>query len=154
MEFEDESYNLNLEQIAAATDYHSSVRLLAYKLKENPYYRIGNFLMEMSGTDLTSLQEVCEEQAELGDEIYDPFENVVLLALMLASAEGVVIDEERVHTVVNIMTAMITMESLRRKGFVEVNYDKVSFGEECADEIVVKKTDVFNEYLRKLEDDE
>ena len=153
MEFEDNSYNLNLEAIASDISFHSSVRLLALFLKENPYYRIGEFLKSLSQTDLTSLQEICEKQTDNDEEVFGPFENIMLLGLMLANAEGVAIEDENVHSITNVMIAMITMESLRRKGFVEVNYDKVSFGEEYKHEVVVRKTEKFDNYLDGLEDE-
>jgi hypothetical protein len=153
MEFEETgSYNLNFDIIAEDTNSHSAVRILAYQLKQNPYYRIGPFLQSLKDKDLKELQEICEEQAEVGDEVYEPFESVVMLALMLAAAEGVEITDDSIFTIANIMTVMITMEALRRKGFVEVKYDKVSFGPEFAEEVVVKKTKLFDDYLKNLED--
>ena len=155
MEFEETgSYNMNFDIIAQDTTSHSAVRILAYQLKENPYYRIGPFLKSLNDADLQELQEIAETQAEMGDDVHDPFEAIVLLGLMLAAAEGVDITDESIHHIANVMTALITMEALRRRGFVEVMYDKVSFGPEFSEEVVVKKTPLFEEYLRNLGDDQ
>jgi hypothetical protein len=153
MEFEETgSYNLNFDMIAEDVNSHSAVRILAYQLKQNPYYRIGPFLKGLNDKDLTELQEICEAQVAMGDEAHDPFEAIMLLALMLAAAEGVEITDDSIHHIANVMTALVTMEGLRRKGFVEVMYDKVSFGPEFSEEVVIKKTQLFEDYLRNLED--
>jgi hypothetical protein len=155
MDYEDnDSYVFDLNKIANLSSTHSSVKLLAHQMMINPYHRIGPFLTGLSDHDIKTLLDICEKQAHDQDVTYEPFENIMLLGMMLATGEGVEVNDESVYTITNIMVAMITMESLRRKGFVKVFYDKVSFGPEFAQEKVVVKTDKMDKYIEGLEDDE
>jgi hypothetical protein len=153
MEDENNSYTFDLKQLASLPNMHSSVRMLAYQMMENPYHRIGPFLTGLSDHDIETLSDICHEQARDEDVVCESFENIMLLGMMLATAEGVEVNDESVYTITNIMVAMITMESLRRKGFVKVFYDKVSFGPEFAQEKVVVKTDLLDKYIEGLEDE-
>lgn len=143
-------YRVDLAKTSTSKFLMAVTRMTAMMIQQKGYLTFGDFLQSLTDNDLKSLLDVVEEQvkADETEEIVDAFENIVLLTIMLTEAEGVSIDNmDNLHQNTSIFTAMLTMEGLRRKGFVEIIYDKLSFGDEFKKEAVVRKTELFDKWI-------
>ena len=125
-------YSLNYPEIVKQKDVMAVTKLLAHQLMENPYIVVGDFIKEMSDTDLHSLQEAIEQEH---------FEDIILMAEMLATGEGCDQSEnfDAFTDRANILTTFLTIESLGRKGLVKVHHDKISFHEDARKNVVVER---------------
>ena len=156
MEFNDNEFSVNFKAITEHSEFLSITKFTAAQLIETPYMSLGDFLKNISNTDLETLLNIIDETQEMealnNEEPGPDFENVVMLALMLSSAEGLDTNSvEELHQNVNCLIALLTCEGLRRKNLVEIIYNNVSFGEDYKDKVIVKQTDK----LKKMfEDDE
>ena len=112
-------------------------RVLAMDMMENPYITVGDFIKTLTDHDLCALSDIAENGTN------DPrFEEILLISEMLAAGEGV--SERNIDTMVDrtkMFMMYLTCESLFRKGLVDIFHDKMSFGEDAANEVIVKKKD-------------
>lgn len=132
-----EDYSIDLKKIAAQSDFLAVTKLLAASLQIDPYMSPGPWFKQLSDHDLAVLANVVEEGPD-GEH----FEELLLIAEMLAQAEGIAERNIELATErVNMLVVLLTCESLRRKGLVKVNYENVSFGDDMKDRIVVEKVD-------------
>lgn len=151
----EEQFTLNIEGIAADATYMSVTRLLASTLLQQPYLTVGEWLAKVSDNDLKLLIEAAEEAS--GDDVEvepnSPFENVMLISMMLMLAEGLDLEEAEVYENANVFVVMLTMEGMSRKKLVDIDYEHLSFGSEFKDVVVVKKRPELDDYIEGLEDD-
>lgn len=125
-------FTINYDKLIGSTDMLAITRLLATHLSKNPYYSIGEFLKNLSDSDLELLMEIDatgEDDPRVGD--------IILIAEMLAAAEGV--NDRDLDTVVlraGQMQVFITLESLYRKKLVKLYRENMSFGEDAGDKII------------------
>lgn len=133
-----DSFTVNLQNVKESYEHSAVVRLLAASLIDNPYYTIGNFFKNLSNDDLNSLLEKTEA---IGSEEEDiGVEDLVLITMMLAQAEGnPITDEEELAKCVSVMSVFIAGTSLARKGFVKAFYENMSFGQDMMKAIIFKK---------------
>jgi hypothetical protein len=125
---------INYDKLKNSTDMLAVTRLLAASLQANPYMRVGNFLKELSDSDLLILRDICEE----GDE-HARFQELLLISEMLAKAEGLSTKSIEVMTQrVGMLVMLLTMESLYRKGLIDVFHSNMSFGEDAGDKVIAK----------------
>lgn len=96
----------------------------------------GDFFKSLNDEELGLLSEMVEEVQE---EDAFAIQNLLLISNSLANAEGILSgDAEDARRNINYFIAMILFVSLHRKGIVDLNYDKLTFGEEIDDLDVVK----------------
>ena len=135
-EFDPEgSFTVNYDRIAQEKSLLSVTRLLAVEMSKNPYVVVGDFLKDMSDSDLATLMNIIEE----GDE-HSNFSDLMLLSEMLATGEGLEhANVDLMHQRVNQFLVFVTCESLSRKGMVKVHHKNMSFGDDMKDAIVVEK---------------
>lgn len=130
------TFTLNYQRIVNEKGMLSITKLLASSLIHNPYMRVGDFMKELSDWDLDVLLHLCD------DEENEHFEELVLIAEMLAVAEG--LDSgtvEVIHERTNHLITLFAIESLHRKGLAKVFHENMSFGEDMGDKIIVQKLD-------------
>jgi hypothetical protein len=130
---EDEKYfKVNLEKVSKTKGYLSTTRLLAYRMLENPYITVEDFLLDISDSDLKELLYKVDEE---------DVEEIILLSEMLATGEG--LEYSKTDSVMlertNILVGFLTIESLARKGLVKVYRENMSFGDDFASKIIVEK---------------
>lgn len=150
-------FQVNIENILDDDGVISAVKVAAMNYQRKGYLSVGEFLKTLPDTDLRTLLDIVEEQQELDefDEIHEPYQNIVLLAILLAEAESVdIVEEEQLSECIRILGALLTMEGLKRKGYVELVYDKISFGEDFKSEIICKKTAKFDKWIEEEGDNE
>lgn len=125
---------VNFQQVAIDPSMSAITRQTAQNLLKNPYMTPADFFRGLTNSDLTVLSIMMEMMNT--DE--ESLENLLLLSLMLAAAEGVAVDsEEEARSNLHFLCIVITGESLKRKGLVDINYDKLSFGADMAREKIM-----------------
>ena len=135
-EFDPEgSFTVNYDRISQEKSLLSVTRLLAVEMTKNPYVVVGDFLKDMSDSDLATLMNIIED----GDENPN-FSDLMLLSEMLATGEGLEhANIDLMHQRVNQFLVFVTCESLSRKNMVKVHHKNMSFGDDMKDAIVVEK---------------
>lgn len=161
MEEFDESgeYTVDLPKLLADKNHLSITRSIATQLMENPYMSVGQFLQSIPDRDLNILCEILDDQFECDQrgesDIIDNFDDIVLLSLMLAKAEGLLVSGlDDVENYTNTLSVLITSEGMKRKGFVKMYYENISLGDDYADRIVAEKTDKLDDFLNGEEEDD
>ena len=139
-EDEDQTFSVNYAKVAGEKSLLSVTRLLANELLTNPYMTIGDFLKGLNESDLELLVKVIDEGGE-----HKNFEDLLLIAEMLANAEGLENGTLDVFTErTNQLTTYIVCESLYRKGLVKLHHQNMSFGEDMKDKVIVERLDESN----------
>jgi len=131
MERDYNTYFINLEKIQEYPNILAVTKLLAIRLQHNPYMKVGNFLKNLSDADLKTLLSIEENDPQM--------EDILMMSFLLARAEGVengTVELITRHT--NMLQNFITIESLYRKGLVELYHDNLSFGEEDGGKIIAR----------------
>lgn len=128
---------VNCENVAKSKSCLAVTRLLAADLMRNPYMTTGDFLREISDSDLQALIK----GAEVDDNGEFALDDLLLIAMLLRQAEGLPpmqMDEECRHSLGQLIMFLAT-ESLARKGLVKIYRENMSFGEDMGDKVIVEK---------------
>jgi hypothetical protein len=125
-------YSLNFHEITINKDLMAVTRLLAADMMKNPYVNVGEYIGELSDSDLKALLEA---------EDKNRYEDLILLSEMLATAEGgdQAPTDEVFKDRTNHLITLLVIESLGRKGLVRVYRENMSFHDDMKDKIVVEK---------------
>lgn len=133
--FGEDGFTVNYSEVVKCKNSLAVTKLLAARIMENPYMRIGEWFKSLSDSDLTMLVNV----ADSGDS--NNFEDLILIVEMLARAEGVApapnLDE--LYDRINRLIVLLVGEQLFRKGLIKFHHDNISFGEDEGDKIVMEK---------------
>jgi hypothetical protein len=130
-----ELYTIQYDKVIQDKKLMASTRLLAYQINQNGYMRVGDYMKELSDSDLEYFLEVS------GKEDEEEFSEISLLSEMLATAEGLPSSESvddfllRTTTIIGFFAC----EGLRRKGLVKLYHENMSFGPDMGDKILVEK---------------
>lgn len=134
MDKKDIRFHVNYDRVINEKDLLAVTRLLAVDLKSNPYKSVGDFMRELSDSDLDILSDLCDDTESR------KFAEVVLISEMLARAEGLdPADAKESYTRTSTMVGFITCESLSRKGLVKIYRENMSFGEDQKDKPLVER---------------
>jgi hypothetical protein len=127
-------FEINYERVFKANNILPMVRLLAAELMKNPYMTIGSYLQRARDSDLQTILEASEDEED------ERLSDILLMAEMLAKAEGVETDSiEDVYKHLNSFITLVAVASLERKGLILADYDVMSFGEEFAHSTIAKR---------------
>ncbi len=127
-------FEINYEKIVQTKSLLPMVRLLAADLMKNPYMTLGLYFQTAKDTDLELILESSE------DEDDERLSDILLMAEMLAKAEGVITEDiEDVYVHLNTFITLAAVASLDRKDLIDAEYDNMSFGEEYSKHIVAKR---------------
>lgn len=125
---------LDYDKITKEKSMPPFIRLLALDLIENPYLSVGSFLQSMSDSDLFDLMDTVEKNEDAA------MEYIILLTEMLSQAEGIKSEDlSQLTERVNTMITYVVIESLKRRGLVNVFYNNMSFGDEYGDKVIVER---------------
>ena len=95
---------------------------------------IGTFLQRARADDLKLILEASEDEED------ERLSDILLLAEMLAKAEGVETEcIEDVYKHLNSFITLVAVASLERKKLIFADYDVMSFGEEFAHHTIAKR---------------
>lgn len=129
------TFNVNYDVVIASPNLDAITKMLASKMLNVQYMTIGDFLKSLSNADINKLLEMVEH---VNNDDYS-INNLLLMSEMLSIAEGcATLCEEDSHKNLEAFCVFVTCTSLERKGLVQVFYDKMSFGDECSEEIICK----------------
>jgi hypothetical protein len=149
----EKEFVLNIAQIKDS-DLPGVVKELAWRIEAEGYINIGNWFKNLHDYDLTTLLEMAEAIRAQGD--VDPSKPeseplrsqyiMLLLAFMLRIGEGagestVSAEQEKENqTDMAMVTMYVTIESLARKGLVDIDYTAMSFDRASLNKVVAKPT--------------
>jgi len=127
-------YSLNYAEIAEYKSLMAVTRMLAKQMMDNPYIVVGDYIKELTDSDLKALM-TAEENGQ--------FEDLILMSEMLATGEGCDQSptDETFKERTNQLVTLLVIESLSRKGLVRVYHENMSFNEDMGDKVVVEKLD-------------
>lgn len=127
-------YSLNYAEIAEYKQLMAVTRMLAKQMMDNPYIVVGDYIKELTDSDLKALL-TAEENGQ--------FEDLILMSEMLATGEGCdqAPTDETFKERTNQLVTLLVIESLFRKGLVRVYHENMSFNEDMGDKVVVEKLD-------------
>lgn len=137
-------FSIDLNSVQKSKNVMAVVRNLALEMKERPYITLNEFLENISDSDLRMLIDKIDENMihtmENGDESFSKgFEDVMLLSLLMTSAEGLQIgDIDQVQDKLNRFILCLTCESLHRKGVVKFHRQFATLGNEMDQKILVE----------------
>jgi len=132
-------FAVNLEEIASGKHLLAITRLTAMEIKTDGYLTVGRFLQQLSDHDLQEIMNICEKA---DDESNDKIGDILLIAEMLASAEGLEPgDVTSITRRMNAFIMLLTIESLHRRGLVKAYHNNMSLGDDAGDKIIVERID-------------
>lgn len=139
-EFEENAENgfvVNCAEVVKSKDMLAVTRLLAADLIAKPYLSVGDWLVNVSDSDLKGL--VAAADMDKNDEVI--LEDLMLIFMMLRQAEGLppVKDDEDFRKGIGQLVTMLVGESLARKGLIKLYRENLSFGDDMGDKIVMEK---------------
>ena len=131
----EESFTVVYENIIKAKDLMPVTRTLAIDLSASGYMRVGDFLKDLSDTDLDNLLEISEDQER------EEFSEILLISEMLATGEGLnsAADLEETVNRITHLCVLLACESLFRKGLVKLHRENMSFGADMSNKVIVEK---------------
>lgn len=133
----EEGFVINYQKIVEEKSLLSLTRLLAIDMMKNPYVSVGDYLKNISDTDLKTLIDIID-----AGEDHENFSDLILIAEMLATGEGLEHGSlDTVHDRANKFLTFVSCESLYRKKLIKVYHKNMSFGEDMRDAIVASKLD-------------
>lgn len=132
---EGEIYTIQYDNVINDKKLMASTRLLASEIRTNGYKIVGEYLQELSESDLVYLLDISSKTES------EEFSEIALLSEMLATAEGLdpSADIEIFHQRIVAMIGFLACEGLFRKGMVKLYRENMSFGADMGDKLLVEK---------------
>lgn len=134
-DFDEGPIAISYDKVIKCKDFLPLTRTLAMDLSDSGYMRPGDFLKALSDSDVDTLLEIADNEEN------PRLEEILLISEMLATGEGLEQskDSEQVSDRMNALCGFLAIEGLRRKGFVKVYHENISFGEDFGNKIIVEK---------------
>lgn len=130
-------FGINLERVINSHESWAINKVLATKLSLHPHFTVGEFFQSIADDDLEFLSKAITEtnfEDHASAELF-------LMMILLCMAEGLEIsDDESLEARFDMLTMFVTLESLRRKGMVEIKYENMSFGDDMNHVDLVRAT--------------
>lgn len=131
----EDSFVVNYTKVATEKGLLSVTRLLAADLSKNPYITIGDFLKNLNDSEVQMFIDIIEEGPD-----HSNFEDMMLIAGMLAAGEGTPCSNIDDYTkCTNMLNTFMVCESLYRKGFIDLQRENMSFGDDMADKNIARR---------------
>lgn len=127
-------YSLSMKRCANIQGLPAVIRGVFNSVIENGYFIVGEYFADMSDYDIDLLSELAEkiypENAGYysSDAKEDALTLLTLFGLGMASGEGLELTDECNDTYIKTAIILITLESLSRKGLVQVYHENWSLG--------------------------
>lgn len=140
LDFENaKGFYVNCDEVSKDKSLLAVTRVLAQNLMRDSYMPVGQFFDEMCDADLQTLLV----GSELDDDEHVMLDDILLLSMMLAQAEGAVtIDNvEDARTAMGQFIGFIALESLARKGLIKLYRENMSFGDDLGDKVIAERID-------------
>jgi hypothetical protein len=139
-EFNDDigdGFTVNCAEVVKSKESLAVTRLLAADLLAKPYLAVGDWIKNVSDSDLSVLVDGSEPDEN--DEY--KLEDLMLIVMMLRQAEGLppINTDEGFREGCGQLVTFLVMESLARKKLVRIFYENMSFGDDMKDKVIVEK---------------
>jgi hypothetical protein len=142
----DQIFSVNLDAVLVHNLTPSYLKVAILKARANGYYTLNEFLTDISVDELQSIQLIFDKVL-VGDD--NATRDAILLVATLAHTEGVLVESDKCITdFLKTMTIAINLESLYRKGFIELDRTYLNFLE--SDKVVMKSTQAGIDYIRNI----
>lgn len=114
---------LNLSKAVNDREFPAIVRITAQQIMSAPsYFSVGSWLQQLAQDDLDMLNKAADGPHG------DPGFALPALAMILSQGEGGSTEtDEECHTAVSHLILFITMESLYRKGLIDLDHRNLTF---------------------------
>ena len=146
-------FNLNLNEIINCHTAWPINKQLATKLVLQGTFRLHTFFDTLNDLEMDALVHSID-RINNDDHVMS---ELFLMTLMLSVAEGLDIDGDNdveLQQRFNSLISLIALESLHRRGLVEVQRENMSLGQDSGDLPIAKPTDAGRVLFKKLQDDD
>lgn len=124
-------YHIRLDRVVLSTEFLSSTRLLAATLRINPYMTLKDYFQRTSDSDI----QVLVDKIDREDLV-----ELILLSELLAMAEGCKSEDiDQVTDNLNLFVTLVLVESLYRKGLIDVVRDNMTFDKSYYDKPIARR---------------
>lgn len=130
-----EPFVANIDNIIAARDYPTVIRMAALRLKQEGYLSVGSFLKSCSDEDLQLLNGLCDAvytEAEQGPTRKETLAMMVLTTVLTLGEGTVELTIENSAKFFSATITFIALESMWRKGLIELDHDALSYVDDTA----------------------
>jgi hypothetical protein len=133
----------NIDKILDSSIAKPVVKKAARKLKQLQYFMPSEYFLKLTRHEsdvLGDMAQILTDEEISDDRKGDEYNNLILLASILAMAEGVYLeDEDMAYEAVRAVTVMCIANHLARKGLVACYYDNFTFGPEGLDKVIMER---------------
>lgn len=137
----DADYGVNLDLILKTGDRYLIAQEMAVTIKMNGLMTVGMLMQSIETDKLQHMIDFIEETYESADPSDDTcHEELMLVTLMMIYAEGGQISMDVAIRAMSQTVMFLMMESLSRKGLVELRHENMSYDDAVSDRIVAKAT--------------
>lgn len=133
-----DEFHVNLQGVALdlnSSSYNSQIAGLLLKFS---YSTLGEILLSLKGDQIEYLVQLTNEISKLEDKD-KRVSDFVMLAMLCMQAEGIPITATSVAENIPVLGLGIVLESLRRKGLVEIDYKKFSLSNNSEEFVKIKE---------------
>ena len=133
----------NIEKILETELTHPVVKKAARKLMKDQYFMPSEYFLRLTRHDsdvLGEMAQILTDEEISDDKKGNEYNNIIILASILAMAEGVYLeDEDQAYEAVKAAAVMCIANHLGRKGLVACYYDNFTFGPEGLDKVIMER---------------
>ena len=148
-------YRVNLDQVIQKGDHYIVAQDVAVLVKMNGLMSVGSILKSIPDDHLQEMIDFIEEtyqEEPIGQTCH---EELMILSLIMVQAEGSTIPMDKNFAAQSMHQTMtfLMMESLCRKGLIELKRENLSFDEAAGSRIIAKATKFGRDFVKGDEDD-
>jgi hypothetical protein len=133
----------NIEKILETEVAHPVVKRAARKLMKDQYFMPSEYFLRLTRHDsdvLGEMAQILTDEEISDDKKGNEYNNIIILASILAMAEGVYLeDEDQAYEAVKAAAVMCIANHLHRKGLVACYYDNFTFGPEGLNKVIMER---------------
>jgi hypothetical protein len=124
-------FSVDNKKIIEAQDSHAINKLMAYHIvSSGGYMSVGSCMKSITNENLQEAIDQLDKIDSESDFLKNPYlKNIFLLSLQMAYAEGHPLNTEESSKVCNQTILFLTLESLARRGLIELNRNNMSFAD-------------------------
>lgn len=132
----EDTFTLNIDRCIADKSNPAVIRELFKQLRDDGYINVGKYFAELSDLDLDMLTEIADHthpsavNESTPEQIEQSIETMALIGMALTVGEGGVLTESACEQGLKLAITFIAIESLYRRGIVNVFRENWSMIEE------------------------
>lgn len=156
MQNDDVDYGVNLDMILKNGDRYIIAQDMAMLVKMNGLMSVGMLMKSIDDEKLHGMVEFIESTYETEPTDDTCHKELMLVTLLMIQAEGgqVTIDPDIAIRAMSQTVMFIMMESLFRKGLIELRHENMSYDDAVSDRIVAKATPAGLDFVKQGKEDD